>query len=55
MLKDTGGHPALLKDAVCTPGGTTIEAVCELEKQGFKNTVISSVNVCVQKSMEMRD
>ena len=53
LLLETGQHPALLKDAVCTPGGTTIEAVCELERQGFKNTVISSVNVCVQKSIEM--
>ena len=53
LLQDSGEHPALLKDAVCTPGGTTIEAVCELEKQGFKNTVISGVNVCVSKSVEM--
>jgi pyrroline-5-carboxylate reductase len=53
MLQDTNEHPALLKDAVCTPGGTTIEAVCELEKQGFKNTVIASVNVCVRRSLEI--
>ena len=53
LLQESGQHPALLKDAVCTPGGTTIEAVCELEKQGFKNTVISGVNVCVLKSIEM--
>ena len=53
LLQESGRHPALLKDAVCTPGGTTIEAVCELEKQGFKNTVISGVNVCVSRSIEM--
>ena len=53
LLQESDQHPALLKDSVCTPGGTTIEAVCELEKQGFKNTVISGVNVCVLKSIEM--
>ena len=53
LLQESNQHPALLKDSVCTPGGTTIEAVCELEKQGFKNTVISGVNVCVLKSIEM--
>ena len=53
LLQESGQHPALLKDAVCTPSGTTIEAVCELEKQGFRDAVISGVNVCVQKSIEM--
>ena len=53
MVLETGQHPAALKDAVCSPGGTTIEAVCELEFNGFRNAVISAVTTCVEKSRAM--
>jgi pyrroline-5-carboxylate reductase len=53
MLIETDEHPAVLRDAVCSPGGTTIEAVCELEKQGFRQAVISAVNVCTEKYNRM--
>jgi pyrroline-5-carboxylate reductase len=49
LLQESGEHPATLRDAVCTPGGTTIAAVCELEEQGFRNAVISAVDACVEK------
>jgi len=49
LLQETGDHPAVLRDAVCSPGGTTIAAVCELEERGFRNAVISAVDACVEK------
>lgn len=53
MVLETGKHPGELKDAVCSPGGTTIEAVAALEKAGFRNAVIEGQRACVQKSIEM--
>lgn len=53
MVLETGKHPGELKDAVCSPGGTTIEAVAALEAGGLRNTVISAQRACVQKSKDM--
>ena len=53
MVLETGTHPAVLKDAVCSPGGTTIEAVAALEAGGLKGTVIAAQRACVQKSKDM--
>ena len=47
---ETEKHPILLKDEVCSPGGTTITAVCELEAQGFRNAIIKAATVCMEKS-----
>lgn len=53
MVLETGKHPAELKDMVCSPAGTTIEAVEALEKYGFRNAVMQAVDACVKKSREM--
>lgn len=53
MVLETGKHPGELKDAVCSPGGTTIEAVAVLEEKGFRNAVISAQRACSDKSREM--
>lgn len=53
MVLETGKHPGELKDAVCSPGGTTIEAVAALEKGGLRNTVISAQRACCKKSRDM--
>ena len=53
MVLSTGTHPAALKDAVCSPGGTTIEAVEELEREGFRAAVMDAMKVCAQKSRDM--
>lgn len=47
-------HPAELKDSVCSPGGTTIEAVSALEENGFRNAIIKAVNAACNKSRSMR-
>ncbi|MBQ8041411.1 MAG: pyrroline-5-carboxylate reductase [Lachnospiraceae bacterium] len=53
MVLETGRHPGDLKDMVCSPGGTTIEAVASLEACGFRNAVITAQRACVQKSKDM--
>lgn len=53
MVLSGSGHPAELKDQVCSPGGTTIAAVCELEKTGFCAAVQAGIDACVQRAEEM--
>ena len=53
MVLSTGTHPAALKDAVCSPGGTTIEAVEELERKGFRAAIMDAMKVCADRSREM--
>lgn len=53
MILETGKHPGELKDMVCSPSGTTIEAVIELEKLGFRNSVIQAMDKCAEKSKNM--
>lgn len=53
MVLETGKHPGELKDMVCSPGGTTIEAVRTLEANGFKSAVIEAMIACMNKSKEM--
>ena len=54
MVLETGEHPAMLKDRVCSPGGTTIEAVSELENLGFRKSIITAMQACEKKSKEMQ-
>ena len=53
MVLSSGTHPAVLKDAVCSPGGTTIEAVEELERKGFRAAVMDAMRLCAEKSRDM--
>jgi pyrroline-5-carboxylate reductase len=49
LMLNTGMHPGELKDMVCSPGGTTIEAVKVLEEKGFRASVIDAIDACVNK------
>jgi pyrroline-5-carboxylate reductase len=53
LVLESGEHPGKLKDQICTPGGTTIEAVRTLEEKGFRDAVISAVDACAKKSLAM--
>lgn len=53
MVLESGDHPAALKDAVCSPGGTTIEAVEELERKGFRAAIMDAMKACAQKSRDI--
>lgn len=53
MVLETGMHPGALKDMVCSPGGTTIEAVAVLEQEGLRSAVIKAQRACSAKSKEM--
>ena len=46
-------HPAVLKDAVCSPAGTTIDAVQVLEESGFRAAVIDACVAAYEKSVEL--
>lgn len=53
MVLETDKHPGELKDMVCSPGGTTIEAVASLEESGFRSSIIKAMKKCTEKSIEM--
>lgn len=53
LALETGKHPGELKDMVCSPGGTTIEAVAELESGGFRAAIIKALEKCAEKSKNM--
>ncbi|MDD2220896.1 MAG: pyrroline-5-carboxylate reductase [Clostridia bacterium] len=53
MVLETDLHPGALKDMVCSPGGTTIEAVRVLEERGLRSSVIEAMCACVEKSRKL--
>ncbi len=53
MMMDTGRHPAELKDMVCSPAGTTIEAVKVLEREGFRAAVQDAMEACTVKAEQL--
>ncbi len=54
LMKETGRHPAVLRDEVTTPGGTAIAAIHDLEEHALRNMLISAVETATQRSAELR-
>jgi pyrroline-5-carboxylate reductase len=50
LVLETGTHPAILRDEVTTPGGTTIAAVAELERHGLRTMLIDAVAIATERS-----
>lgn len=53
MVLETRKHPGELKDMVCSPGGTTIQAVKVLEEKGMRAAVMDAMEACIDKSRSM--
>jgi len=53
MMKELDTHPAILRDSVASPGGTTIYAIHELEKNGFRDAAIKAVEAAAHRSREL--
>ena len=53
MVLESEKHPGELKDMVCSPGGTTIDAVAVLEEENMRSSIIKAVSAAVNKSKEM--
>ena len=53
MVLETGLHPGELKDMVCSPGGTTIQAVKVLEERGMRAAVMDAMEACIEKSKSL--
>ena len=54
MVQETGRDPMALKDAVCSPGGATIQGVYALERSGFRDVGMSAVDAAYQRTLEMK-
>ncbi len=54
MLIESGKHPGELKDAVCSPGGTTIAGVHALEDGAFRACVMDAVNAAYERTLELK-
>ncbi len=53
LLEKTEEHPAVLREQVCSPGGTTIAAVEQLEKQGLRTAYFEAVRKAYQRAKEL--
>jgi len=54
LILESGQHPGALKDAVCSPGGTTIQGVRALEEGGFRGTVMNAVIKAYEKNFDLK-
>ena len=53
LMLNSGSHPGVLKDAVCSPGGTTIQGVRALEEHGFRGAAMDAVIAAYEKNLQL--
>ncbi len=53
LMRESGEHPGILKDMVCSPGGTTIQGIRALENGGVRGDVMAAIEACVEKSKKL--
>jgi pyrroline-5-carboxylate reductase len=53
MLRDSGEHPVTLREAVTSPGGTTIAAIRELENHGVRAALLGALEAARDRSREL--
>src|SRR5207244_7995651 len=53
MLRDSGEHPVQLREAVTSPGGTTVAAIRELERHGVRAALMAAIEAAHARSVEL--
>ena len=53
LMREDGEHPGVLKDMVCSPGGTTIQGIKALENGGVRGSIMAAIEACVEKSKKL--
>ncbi len=53
MVLQTGLHPAVLKDQVCSPGGSTITALDQLERNGLRTSIMQAVEAATKRCHQL--